>query len=88
MAKVKKHYRVLARSHINGAIKNPGDVVTIEVDEDTFSHGPNLVELKEPLTHTPAQKAAGDRAAAQRKENLARTTAKEMPKAEPKAEQE
>lgn len=71
-------YRVLQTSHINGAIAEVGEIVTIKVDRDTWRPGPNLQEVEvSEHKHTPAQQAEGDRMAAMTKEAADKQAAKE-----------
>jgi hypothetical protein len=80
-----KTYRVLQTSHINGALAEVGEIVTIRVDTDTWRPGPNLQEV-EPSEHkhTAAQQAQGDEMAARTKEAMDKQAARE---AKPEAEE-
>jgi allantoicase len=74
-----KRYRVMARSWINGAIAEPGEIVTIKVDTETWHHDANLVEVTDDVVvgHTEAQKKAADEASKAREENIAKSEAKQ-----------
>jgi hypothetical protein len=78
-----KHYRVLTRSQVNGSIHEPGSIVTIKVDTDTWHPGSNLEEVKpEVAVHTEAQKKAGDEAGKAREESMKKREAAEKKAAE------
>jgi hypothetical protein len=78
-------YRVLQTSHINGAIAEVGEIVTIKIDRDTWRPGPNLQEVEVgEQKHTPAQQAEGDGMAALTKEAADKQAARE---AKPEAEE-
>lgn len=50
---VKKTYRVLKKTWIGKALHQPGDVVTIDIDEESFVPGANLQEVKPDAPESP-----------------------------------
>ena len=76
--KVKKHFRVLTRSHINNAVQEPGSIVSLDVDPDTWSKPAHLEEIEgyEPK-HTEAQQKEADAEAERTAERLARQEERE-----------